>query len=24
VKVFAHNNYIYIGLHMLCPNPKLG
>jgi hypothetical protein len=24
VKVFTHNNYIYIGLHMLCPNPKLG
>jgi hypothetical protein len=23
VKVFAHNNSIYIGLHMLCPNPEL-
>ena len=23
VKVFAHNNVIYIGLHMLCPNPQL-
>jgi hypothetical protein len=23
VKTFAHNGYIYIGLHMLCPNPEL-
>ncbi|MDP3689631.1 hypothetical protein, partial [Bradyrhizobium sp.] len=23
VKVFAHNGNIYIGLHMLCPNPEL-
>jgi hypothetical protein len=23
VKVFAHNSVIYIGLHMLCPNPEL-
>ncbi len=23
VKVFAHNGQIYIGLHMLCPNPGL-
>jgi hypothetical protein len=23
VKVFAHNGYIYIGIHMLCPNPEL-
>ncbi len=23
VKVFAHNGIIYIGLHMLCPNPAL-
>ena len=23
VKVFAHNGIIYIGLHMLCPNPEL-
>ena len=23
VKVFAHNNSIYIGLLMLCPNPEL-
>ena len=23
VKVFAHNGVIYIGLHMLCPNPEL-
>lgn len=23
VKVFAYNGYIYIGLHMLCPNPEL-
>jgi hypothetical protein len=23
VKVFAHNGFIYIGLHMLCPNPEL-
>jgi len=23
VKVFAYNGSIYIGLHMLCPNPEL-
>ena len=23
VKTFAHNGFIYIGLHMLCPNPEL-
>ena len=23
VKAFAHNGYIYIGIHMLCPNPEL-
>jgi hypothetical protein len=23
VKIFAHNDQIYIGLHMLCPNPEL-
>jgi len=23
VKVFAHNGQIYIGLHVLCPNPQL-
>ncbi|WP_291865798.1 hypothetical protein [Bradyrhizobium sp.] len=23
VKVFAHNGIIYLGLHMLCPNPEL-
>ena len=23
VRTFAHNGYIYIGLHMLCPNPDL-
>lgn len=23
VKVFAHNGIMYIGLHMLCPNPEL-
>jgi hypothetical protein len=23
VKTFAHNGHIYIGLHMLCPNPGL-
>ena len=23
VKVFVHNGHIYIGLHMLCPNPGL-
>lgn len=23
VRTFAHNGYIYIGLHMLCPNPEL-
>jgi hypothetical protein len=23
VKTFAHNGYIYIGIHMLCPNPEL-
>jgi hypothetical protein len=23
VKTFAHNGHIYIGLHMLCPNPEL-
>ncbi len=23
VKVFAHNNAMYIGIHMLCPNPEL-
>ena len=23
VKIFAHNGIIYIGLHMLCPNPEL-
>lgn len=23
VKVFSHNGVIYIGLHMLCPNPEL-
>src|SRR6202162_2960656 len=23
VKKFAHNGYIYIGIHMLCPNPEL-
>lgn len=23
VKTFAHNGHIYIGLHMLCPNPHL-
>jgi hypothetical protein len=23
VKAFAHNGNIYIGIHMLCPNPEL-
>jgi hypothetical protein len=23
VKAFAHNGHIYIGIHMLCPNPEL-
>jgi hypothetical protein len=23
VKAFAHNSHIYIGIHMLCPNPEL-
>lgn len=23
VKIFTHNDHIYIGLHMLCPNPEL-
>jgi hypothetical protein len=23
VKTFVHNGYLYIGLHMLCPNPEL-
>lgn len=23
VKVFVHDGHIYIGLHMLCPNPEL-
>ena len=23
VKTFAHSGHIYIGLHMLCPNPEL-
>lgn len=23
VRTFAHNGHIYIGLHMLCPNPDL-
>ncbi|QWG14841.1 hypothetical protein KMZ29_09380 [Bradyrhizobium sediminis] len=23
VKTFAHNGHIFIGLHMLCPNPEL-
>jgi hypothetical protein len=23
VKTFTYNGYIYIGLHMLCPNPEL-
>ena len=23
VKAFAHNAHIYIGIHMLCPNPEL-
>jgi hypothetical protein len=23
VKAFAHSGHIYIGLHMLCPNPEL-
>lgn len=23
VKIFAHSGHIYIGLHMLCPNPEL-
>jgi hypothetical protein len=23
VKTFVHNGHIYIGLHMLCPNPAL-
>lgn len=23
VKTFAHNGHVYIGLHMLCPNPEM-
>ena len=23
VKAFAHNRHVYIGIHMLCPNPGL-